>query len=105
MAHPLTPSILLRESTDPTTFNSAVWGGVFNHRRDYSRVPSAVCKARTEADVVAAVELARTRNCRVSVRSGGHSWGGWSVRDRVMRDVAAGAAAVLDHDLLAPHFG
>ncbi|KAK3349305.1 FAD binding domain protein [Lasiosphaeria hispida] len=76
--------ILLRGSTDPTVFHDAVWDRVFNHRRDTSRVPLAFCAARTVADVVAAVEFAKTRGCRVSVRSGGHSWAAWSVRHEAL---------------------
>ncbi|KAK3333085.1 FAD binding domain protein [Cercophora scortea] len=91
-----TPScILLRDSADPAAFDAAafdaaVWGRVFNLRRDTTRVPFAVCQARTTADVVAAVELAKARGpgCRVSVRSGGHSWAVWSVRqDAVLIDL------------------
>jgi FAD/FMN-containing dehydrogenase len=76
------PAILLRASTPPDFFSSAVWGRVFNQRQDHSREPLALCRARTVADVVAAVALARAQgpDCRVSVRSGGHSWAGWSVR-------------------------
>ena len=37
--------------------------------------------AESEQDVVAGVRLARERGWQVSVRSGGHSWAGWSVRD------------------------
>ncbi|KAK3316047.1 FAD binding domain protein [Apodospora peruviana] len=80
--------ILLRDSTDPAIFRAAVWGRVFNACRDLSRVPFAVCKARTVADIVAAVELAKAKICRVSVRAGGHSWAAWSVRqDAVLIDV------------------
>ncbi|KAK3941463.1 FAD binding domain protein [Diplogelasinospora grovesii] len=80
--------ILLRDSADPSTFQEAVWGRVFNHRRDVSRVPFAFCAARSVSDVVAAVSLAKSRGCRVSVRSGGHSWAGWSVRsDAVLIDL------------------
>ncbi|KAK3692957.1 FAD binding domain protein [Podospora appendiculata] len=94
----MTPScILLRESTDAATFEAAVWGGVFNLRRDTSRVPAAVCRARTTADVVAGVELARARGWRVSIRSGGHSWAAWSVRqDAVLLDL--GQLHVDHHD-------
>jgi len=71
-----------RDETDPAEFEDAVWGRhVFNRRRDTSRVPLAVCGAETVADVVACVEFAKTHNCRVSVRSGGHSWAAWSVRE------------------------
>ncbi|KAH8666622.1 FAD binding domain protein [Xylariales sp. PMI_506] len=73
--------ILLRESTDAATFDEAVWGRVFNHRRDTARRPRAVVRASVAAHVKVAVDLAERENCRVSVRSGGHSWAGWSVRD------------------------
>ncbi|KAK0708143.1 hypothetical protein B0H67DRAFT_462957, partial [Lasiosphaeris hirsuta] len=70
-------------------FSDAVWGRVFNHQRDTSRSPLAVCAARTAADVVAAIEFATTHHCRVSVRSGGHSWAAWSVRhDALLLDLA-----------------
>ncbi|KAH8903135.1 FAD binding domain protein [Coniochaeta sp. PMI_546] len=82
------PTILHRDTTDPSVFQTAVWGRVFNKRRDTSRVPLAFVKARTTADVVAAVKLAETNSARVSVRSGGHSWAGWSVRsDAVLVDL------------------
>lgn len=73
--------VLHRDTADKETFNAAVWDPVFNHRRATERVPRAVVKARTAAHVRQAVELAAKENCRVSVRSGGHSWAGWSVRD------------------------
>lgn len=53
---------------------------VFNARRP-DRFPAAVLYAETEDDIVAAVRLARARGWRVAVRSGGHSWAAWSVRD------------------------
>jgi FAD/FMN-containing dehydrogenase len=53
---------------------------VFN-RRLPDRRPAAVVLAQTEQDVVNAVRLARARGWQVAVRSGGHSWAQWSVRD------------------------
>ncbi|KAI1338655.1 hypothetical protein F5Y15DRAFT_123754 [Xylariaceae sp. FL0016] len=53
---------------------------VFNFRRP-SRYPVAVVEATKESHVVAAVRLANELGCRVSVRSGGHSWAAWSVRE------------------------
>lgn len=53
---------------------------MFNARRP-ERYPAAVLLAAGEDDVVAGVRLARDRGLRVSVRAGGHSWGGWSVHD------------------------
>ncbi|KAJ5682092.1 uncharacterized protein N7477_002032 [Penicillium maclennaniae] len=65
---------------DSDTYEDARIGRVFNHRRP-RRFPLAVVKATCEEDIVAAVKLAVERNCRVAVRSGGHSWAAWSVRD------------------------
>ncbi|KGO37749.1 FAD linked oxidase, N-terminal [Penicillium expansum] len=72
--------IIWRESSDDATYEEARVGRVFNHRRP-ERFPLAVVKATCEDDIVAAVKLAAERNCRVAVRSGGHSWAAWSVRD------------------------
>ena len=56
-----------------------VWP-VFNGRKP-DRYPAAILKAAHEDDVVTGVQLARERGLKVSVRSGGHSWAAWSVRD------------------------
>lgn len=61
-------------------FEDARVGRVFNHRRP-DRQPVAVIEATTAEDVVAAVRLAKENGWPVSVRSGGHSWAAWSVRD------------------------
>ncbi|TGJ88186.1 hypothetical protein E0Z10_g597 [Xylaria hypoxylon] len=89
-AEATTPSyILTRDATDRNTFNEAVWGRVFNHRRDTNRIPIAVAQASCVAHVREAVELANSKQCRVSVRSGGHSWAAWSVRqDAILVDLA-----------------
>lgn len=80
--------ILHRDTADCATFQEAVWGRVFNLRRDTSRKPRAVVTANSTAHVKAAVELAIREGCRVSVRSGGHSWAAWSVReDAVLIDL------------------
>jgi len=55
-------------------------GRVFNGRKP-DRYPAAILKAAHEEDVIAGVRLARERGLKVSVRSGGHSWAAWSVRD------------------------
>ena len=46
-----------------------------------ARFPEAIVSAASEADVVAAVELARSRDLQVAVRAGGHSWVGSPLRD------------------------
>ncbi|MFD3926099.1 FAD-binding oxidoreductase [Streptomyces sp. NPDC058614] len=65
-------------------FEEACFGPVFNARRPSDRSPAAVLKAVCEQDVVEGVRLAIERGWRVAVRSGGHSWAAWSVRDEAL---------------------
>jgi FAD/FMN-containing dehydrogenase len=67
---------------------------IFNARRP-DRFPAAVLLAASDDDVAAGVRLAAERGWLVSVRSGGHSWAAWSLRDDAllidlgaMRDLA-----------------
>ena len=53
---------------------------LFNARHPL-RYPAAVLLAAGEDDVVAGVRYARERGWKVAVRSGGHAWSAWSVRD------------------------
>ncbi|GGN31871.1 oxidoreductase [Actinoplanes campanulatus] len=53
---------------------------IFN-RRLPGRQPAAILKATNIEDVQAGVRLARDRGWQVAVRSGGHSWAQWSIRD------------------------
>ena len=61
-------------------YEQACVGRIFNARRP-DRYPVAVLPARDADDVAAGVRLARERGWPVSVRSGGHSWAAWSLRD------------------------
>lgn len=72
--------IIHASSASKEAFYDAAYGRVFNHRRP-DRQPRAVVKATTVDHVVSAVKLAKKEGIRVSVRSGGHSWAAWSVRD------------------------
>jgi len=65
--------IIWRESADPETYETARVGRVFNQRRP-NRYPVAVVEAENETHILEAVNLAKERGWRVSVRSGGHSW-------------------------------
>ncbi|KAL6412020.1 uncharacterized protein AUP68_04400 [Ilyonectria robusta] len=65
---------------DSVVYERARVGRVFNYRRP-ERYPRAVVEATCEDHIVAAVRLANKIGCRVSVRSGGHSWAAWSVRE------------------------
>ncbi|WP_300613086.1 histidinol dehydrogenase [Trebonia sp.] len=70
-------------------FGDAAVGRIFNKRRP-SRRPAAVLCAADAADVAAGVRLAREEGLRVAVRSGGHSWASWSLRDNTLLiDLAA----------------
>jgi FAD/FMN-containing dehydrogenase len=61
-------------------YEQARTGRVFNARHP-DRFPAAVLLADDPGDVADGVRLARSENLTVSVRSGGHSWAAWSVRD------------------------
>jgi hypothetical protein len=71
---------------------------VFNARKP-ERYPVAILKAESEEDVILGVQLARRSGLKVSVRSGGHSWAGWSVRDdALLIDLAGMHEMTLDAD-------
>ncbi|MFJ8155130.1 FAD-binding oxidoreductase [Streptomyces sp. NPDC094468] len=71
-----------------TGFADAATSRVFNHRRP-SRRPAAVLQAAHAADVAAGVKLAAAEDWKVAVRSGGHSWAAWSLReDTLLIDLA-----------------
>ena len=53
---------------------------IFNYRRP-ERFPLAVVAPTRTSHIIDTVLLAIQRKCRISVRSGGHSWAAWSVRD------------------------
>ncbi|KAF9638572.1 FAD linked oxidase [Lasiodiplodia theobromae] len=73
-------SVTWKDGSDAHTYEKARIGRVFNHRRP-NRYPIAVVEATEESHIAQAVRLAKEKNCRLSVRSGGHSWAAWSVRD------------------------
>lgn len=66
-----------------TGYEKARVGRVFNYRCP-DRYPVAVVEATAEGHIVEAMRLAAELGCRVSVRSGGHSWAVWSVRDEAI---------------------
>ncbi len=70
-------------------FAGAAVSRIFNARRP-ARLPAAVLRAADAADVAAGVRLARAEGLKVAVRSGGHSWAAWSLRDdTLLIDLAA----------------
>ena len=70
-------------------FEDSRIGRVFNYRRP-SRYPLAIVHVRSEKDIVGAIQLSKELDCNISVRSGGHSFPVWSVRDRsILIDLGA----------------
>jgi FAD/FMN-containing dehydrogenase len=55
---------------------AAVWNG-----RKPDRFPDVIVQAHTDADVIAAVKLAKERGLKIGIRSGGHSWAAAFLRD------------------------
>ncbi|MFT4084949.1 MAG: FAD-binding oxidoreductase [Nocardioides sp.] len=92
-APPFTGTLVLRGEDG---FDDARTDRIFN-RRLTTRQPAAVLKALTEDDVVAGVRLARERGWQVAVRSGGHSWAQWSVRDDALV-IDLGGMHEMDYD-------
>jgi len=75
--------ITWRSDSTEEEYERARVGRVFNRRRP-NRFPIAVIEAEKEEHVQQAVQIAQRRDLRVSVRSGGHSWAAWSVRDNAI---------------------
>jgi FAD/FMN-containing dehydrogenase len=65
---------------DSPQYEEARIGRLFNHRYP-DRYPRGIIEASCVQEVVDAIKLAKDMELRVSVRSGGHSWAAWSVRD------------------------
>lgn len=48
------------------------------------RYPTAIIRPTTVAHIQTGIKLAQELGCRVAIRSGGHSWACWSVRDKTV---------------------
>ena len=72
--------IIWRSSSSEEVYEKARLGRQFNCRYP-KRYPKAIFFARNATDVIEAVQLAKKIKCRVAVRSGGHSFPAWGVRD------------------------
>ncbi|GFG25704.1 6-hydroxy-D-nicotine oxidase [Aspergillus udagawae] len=84
------------DAANPSIYEAARTRGVFNKRHP-RKFPLAIIKASSDADVVAAVQLAITHNARVAVRAGGHSFPVWSLQDdAVLIDLGEWRECVVD---------
>ena len=59
-------------------------GGAVWRANKPKRFPEAIVMAESDADVVAAVKLAKARGWKVGVRSGGHGWSSAHIRDAAL---------------------
>src|SRR5687767_13731910 len=66
-------------STDPG-FEDLRRGLIWNQLTP-ARYPEVVVQVASENDVVEAIRFARSRDLKVAVRGGGHSWVGFPLRD------------------------
>jgi FAD/FMN-containing dehydrogenase len=81
---------------DEQLYEQARVGRIFNARRP-DRFPAAVLLGASDDDVIKGVRLAGERGWTVSVRSGGHSWAAWSLRDDALL-IDLGAMRDLSYD-------
>jgi FAD/FMN-containing dehydrogenase len=98
MPTPLTPGPLAGRlfSRGDAGYEAARRATMWNARRP-DRFPDVIVQARDVHDVVAAVRLARARDLRIGVRSGGHSWSANHVRDGgLLLDVSRLADVTID---------
>ncbi|KAJ5735308.1 FAD binding domain protein [Penicillium malachiteum] len=71
----------LRLHTSPSSsYEDARLARLFNANRPNYH-PTAIVRARTQSDIIKAVQLAKILNLQINVRSGGHSYPGWSLSD------------------------
>jgi FAD/FMN-containing dehydrogenase len=75
--------IMWRDSAEKDMYEKERINRIFNAIKP-NRYPRAIVKATCSWHVQEAVRLANKLQCRVSVRSGGHSWASWSLRDDVI---------------------
>lgn len=72
----------------PKSADFAAAARLYNPRFDSAPAPTAIARCRSTADVAAGVRFAAATGTPLSVRAGGHSYGGWSRGSGLMLDVA-----------------
>jgi hypothetical protein len=90
--------IVWRDQADHAIYEEARTKRLFNAQLS-ARYPIAVVFVRSPVDIGSAIQLASEKNCRISVRAGGHSYAGWSVRDEaVLLDLGGLSRNLVLHD-------
>lgn len=90
-AKPTLASLSRQLSTPLLEPKSADFGAkarLYNPRFDSALAPAAIVRCAGTADVTAAVRFAAMSGTPVSIRAGGHSYGGWSRGSGLMLDVS-----------------
>jgi FAD/FMN-containing dehydrogenase len=91
-------SVVWRDQAAPEKYEQARIKRVFNRERP-ERYPLAIVFVTEESNIVDAVNLAIKNKCSISVRSGGHSWPVWSVRDEaILLDLGDYSEITLDEN-------
>jgi FAD/FMN-containing dehydrogenase len=70
------PTVWRTDANYEATRRRMVWND-----RIPGRFPDVIVSVTSDADVIEAVKLARSRELHIAVRAGGHSWIGTSLRD------------------------
>ena len=90
LGHSLEGDLVLPGSPDYLT-SAQSYNPVFDGAR-----PKAIAYVASAADVAASIAFGREHDVRLSIRSGGHSYGGWSTGDGLVVDVTRLADASVD---------
>ncbi len=69
---------------------------LYNPRFDAAAHPTAIARCATDADVAAAISFAATHRYPFVLRSGGHSYAGWSTTPGLVVDVSELNSVVVD---------
>ena len=80
----------------PSSSGYAAAARLYNPRFDASARPAAIVAAATAADVATAVRFAADAGVPFAMRSGGHSYPGWSTGSGLVIDVSALNAVAVD---------
>ncbi|EED22632.1 FAD binding oxidoreductase, putative [Talaromyces stipitatus ATCC 10500] len=91
-------SIIWRGQVNESVYEEARVKRIFNCQRP-TRYPQAIIFAKTESDIINAVNLAIDQKYSISIRAGGHSWPVWSLRDdTILMDLGCLSDISLDEE-------